>query len=387
VVFSVDIMVKKKIAILGSTGSIGVNVLNVIEKYSERFEVIGLVAGKNISLLSNQIEKFSPVVVSVKEKEDSIQLKQRWKDIKILYGEEGIIHVATFPEVDMVVSAIVGISGLKPIIEAVKCGKDIALANKEALVASGQLLMDMVAQYNVQILPVDSEHSALFQCLMNRNKLEIKQLILTASGGPFRDREDLEDITPEEALKHPTWCMGKKISVDSATLMNKGLEVIEAQYLFKISADNIQVIIHPQSIIHSLVEFIDGTMIAQLSLPDMRAAIAYALTYPERLEGVINRLELAKIKNLSFEIPNIKKFPCLQYAYNAAQIGGTMPAVINAANEAAVNQFLNKKIGFTDIPKIIEKLMNIHQVIDKPSLDDIFEVDRWAKEIVYNITK
>lgn len=373
----------KRIAILGSTGSIGVNCLQVIQKYPERFRVMALAAGRNINLLAEQVVQFKPQVVSVRDIDSEIQLKKLLKghDVEILIGEQGLVRIATMTAVDMLVSAVVGVVGLRPAIEAVKCGKDIALANKETLVAAGRIMMNMARDHGSMILPIDSEHSAIFQCIHGRDSSEIQKIILTASGGPFRHRKDLESIVPEDALKHPTWNMGAKITIDSATLMNKGLEVIEAHYLFSIPAEDIQVVVHPQSIIHSMVEFIDGSVMAQLSVPDMKSPIAYALSYPERLEGVIDRLSLTKLGSLNFEEPDTDRFPCLGFAYDAIKIGGTMPAVLNAANEVAVNRFLGREIGFMDIPGVIKQVMDIHKIIPDPSLEDIFVVTEWAKEM------
>ncbi|MFH1097804.1 MAG: 1-deoxy-D-xylulose-5-phosphate reductoisomerase [Candidatus Desantisbacteria bacterium] len=379
----------KRIAILGSTGSIGVNCLQVIQRYPERFRIVALAAGRNVALLAEQVMQFKPEVVSVMDKDGEIQLKELLKGyaVEILIGEQGLVRIATMTAVDLLVSAVVGVVGLRSAIEAVKCGKDIALANKETLVAAGRIMMDMAEEHGSMILPIDSEHSAVFQCIHGRDMAEVQKIILTASGGPFRHRKDLESIVPEDALKHPTWNMGAKITIDSATLMNKGLEVIEAHYLFGIPAEDIQVVVHPQSIIHSMVEFVDGSVLAQLSVPDMKSPIAYALSYPERLEGVIERLNLSSIGSLSFEEPDLKRFPCLQLAYDALGFGGTMPAVLNAANEVAVDKFLAREIGFMDIPRIIKQVMDIHKVIPDPSLDDIFVATKWGKEMAEKLQR
>lgn len=371
----------KRIAILGSTGSIGVNCLQVIQRYPERFKVMALAAGRNVNLLAKQIIQFKPNIVSVRDTDERAHLEELLKgyDVEILSGEQGHIKIASMSDVDLLVSAMVGVVGLAPTIAAIKCGKDIALANKETLVAAGRIMMDMAREHGVRILPIDSEHSAIFQCIHNREG-EIKRIILTASGGPFCHRQDIKSITPDDALQHPTWSMGAKISIDSATLMNKGLEVIEAHHLFGIPVEDIQVIIHPQSIIHSMVELIDGGMIAQLSVPDMKAPIAYCLSYPERLEGIIERLNLTSIGSLSFEEPDTDRFPCLQLAYDAVKIGGTMPAVLNAANEIAVNRFLAQKIGFMDIPMVIKQVMDRHKPISIPSIEDIFAATKWGKD-------
>lgn len=373
----------KRIAMLGSTGSIGVNCLQVIQGYPERFKVMALSAGRNVNLLAEQVRMFKPEVVSVMDTDSETQLRQMLKgySVEILSGEEGHVRIAVMKDVDLLVSAMVGVVGLAPTIAAIKCGKDIALANKETLVAAGSIMMDLAREHGVKILPIDSEHSAIFQCIHGRNSHEIQRIILTASGGPFCHRKDLESITPDDALQHPTWSMGAKITIDSATLMNKGLEVIEAHHLFGIPAENIQVIVHPQSIIHSMVELVDGGVIAQLSVPDMKSPIAYCLSYPERLDGVIERLDLASIGGLTFEEPDTERFPCLQLAYDAIKIGGTMPAVLNAANEIAVSRFLARQIGFMDIPRIIKQVMDSHKVVLNPSLDDIFSATEWGKEM------
>ncbi|MFH1860161.1 MAG: 1-deoxy-D-xylulose-5-phosphate reductoisomerase [bacterium] len=372
----------KRIAILGSTGSIGVNCLQVIQMYPERFKVMALSAGRNVNLLAEQVKRFKPEVVSVSDTDSEAQLRQLLKgyDVEILNGEEGHVRIAVMKDVDLLVSAMVGVVGLAPTIAAIKCGRNVALANKETLVAAGSIMMDMAKEYGVEILPIDSEHSAIFQCIHNRDSQEIKRIILTASGGPFCHRKDLESITPDDALQHPTWNMGAKITIDSATLMNKGLEVIEAHHLFGIPAEDIQVVIHPQSIIHSMVELVDGGVLAQLSVPDMKSPIAYCLSYPERLDGVIERLNLASIGSLTFEEPDTERFPCLQLAYDAIKIGGTMPAVLNAANEVAVSRFISREIGFMDIPGIIKQVMDSHKVVLNPSLDDIFAATEWGKD-------
>lgn len=372
----------KKIAILGSTGSIGINTLWVVDKFQPHFEIVGLAANKNVDLLEKQVRKFNPKVVCLSNEEKAQELDKRLKDqsCEVVSGQAGLIKVACQKEVELVICAMVGASGLIPLIEAIKAKKQIGLANKEALVMAGKIIMNLAHENGVKILPLDSEHNAIFQCLEGKEINTIKKIILTGSGGPFRQKEDLENITTTEALKHPTWQMGEKITVDSATLMNKGLEVIEAHYLFGIPVSNITVVIHPQSIIHSLVEFIDGSILAQMSVTNMRIPIAYALSYPERLQNVWSSLELTQIQQLTFEEPNLDKFPCLQYAYEAGNKGGTLPTVLNGANEIAVKRFLNKEIKFTDIPRIIKKVMNKYQIIDNPSLDEILMADAWARE-------
>lgn len=377
---------KKKIAILGSTGSIGRQTLEVIKRFPDRFEVVGLSAGGNFNLLSQQIETFRPCKVSLAREEDAEKLAEEMPDYKnnILCGEAGMEAIATMPEVEVVVAAVVGFKGLKPVISAIKTGKNIALANKETLVAAGEIIRRIVSENNVALLPIDSEHSAIFQCLQGESRKQLERIILTASGGPFWgwSKEKLGEVTPEEALRHPVWSMGSKVTIDSATLMNKGLEIIEARWLFEVELSRIEVLIHPQSIIHSMVEFIDGSIIAQLSLPDMRLPIQYALTYPERLPGSFPRLNLASIKELTFYEPEYDKFPCLQLAQEALAIGGTMPVVLNAANEQAVELFLDRRIGFMDIPRIIDECMNRHTVVEQPDIDDVFSADAWAREYI-----
>ncbi len=373
----------KKISILGSTGSIGVNTLDVISKHPDKFQVVGLAAGENDSLLQAQIEKFKPRIAALFNEKHSDKLKKTIKDknVKIASGIDGVLEVATIKDADMVISAIVGAAGLIPTISAIKAGKDIALANKETLVMAGEIVMKE-ADGKCRIIPVDSEHSAIFQSLRGEKRENIRKLILTASGGPFRNypKEQFEDIKPEDALKHPNWSMGTKITIDSATLINKGFEVIEARWLFGMADENIEVLIHPQSIIHSLVEFIDGSIIAQLGIPDMRIPISYALNYPDRLENALPPLNLAQVKNLSFEMPDTEKFPCLKLAFEALKKGETMPAVLNAANEVAVNAFLNREISFNEIPEIIKKTMKSHKVSLIREISDVLKADRWARE-------
>lgn len=372
----------KKIAILGSTGSIGINTLWVIDKFKQYFEVVGLAANKNVDLIAEQVQRFNPKIVCLSDEEKAEELADRLKDYpcEVVSGQGGLIKVACLKEVDLVICGIVGGIGLIPIIEAIKAKKQIGLANKEALVMAGKIVMELAYENKVKILPLDSEHNAIFQCLERKRNDTIKRIILTGSGGPFRQREDLEGVTLEDTLKHPRWQMGEKITVDSATLMNKGLEIIEAHYLFGIPVSNIKVVLHPQSIIHSMVEFIDGSILAQMSITDMRIPIAYALSYPKRLEGVLSYLDLTQIKQLTFEEPNVDKFPCLAYGYEVGKKGGSLPAVFNASNEVAVKRFLNKEIKFTDIPKIIRKVMDRHQIIDNPTLNEILEADAWARK-------
>jgi len=374
----------KNISILGSTGSIGVNALDVIGNNPDRFNVVALSACKNIGLLKQQIEKFRPQVVSVIDEMYASELKKIINPSMgtgILFGEEGYREVASIKEADMVISSMVGSAGLLPTMEAIEAGKDIALANKEVMVMAGSLVVDKAREKNVKILPVDSEHSAIFQCITGHRDADIKRIILTASGGPFFhfSNDELSKATPVQALKHPCWHMGRKITIDSATMMNKGLEVIEARWLFHVDMDNIEVHIHPQSIVHSMVEFVDGSLMAQLSVPDMRIPISYALSYPERIISREPPLDLFKVGIFEFFRPDVEKFPNLRLAYNAGKAGGTFPAVMNAANEVAVEAFLGENIKFTDIAKVTEGVMSSHQSKDSPKLGEILEADRWAR--------
>lgn len=389
-------MKKKKLSVLGSTGSIGVSTLQVVERFPERFEIIGLAAGQNRALLEEQIERFHPKVVSLASEDAARDTRKKMPGLEVLSGIEGLIRVSTLPEIDMVVSALVGALGLIPTISAIRAGKDIALANKEALVMAGGVVMKEATDMEVKILPVDSEHSAIFQCLHGHRYEDIRRLIITASGGPFIELPlpMLKKVTPREALKHPNWKMGPKITIDSATLMNKGLEVIEAHHLFGIEIDRIQVLLHPQSLIHSAVEFKDGSIIAQMALPDMKGPIGYALSYPERLESDLPALDLAGVDSLTFIEPDFERFPCLPLAYSALRVGGTMPAVLSASNEVAVKAFLEREIEFMDIPVIIKETMEAHKfkiqnsilnqvqdkIQNKPLLNEILIADKWARE-------
>lgn len=377
----------KRLSILGSTGSIGVSTLDIVARFPDKFEVVGLSAGGNIDLLKQQIEKFRPKYVSVMEQMAAGLLEGL--GCEVLHGVAGAIRVATAPETDMVVSAIVGAAGLVPTVAAIKAKKEIALANKETLVMAGELVMREAREAGVSILPVDSEHSAIFQSLVGHNRDEIKRLILTASGGPFLNypSERLNRVTPQDALNHPNWNMGKKITVDSASLMNKGLEVIEARWLFDIPADRIDVHVHPQSIIHSMVEYIDGSVIAQMGIPDMRIPISYALSYPERLPVSLPSLNLFETEKLTFLRPDHDRFPCLNLAYQALEAGGTMTAVLNATNEVAVDAFLNGKIGFLDIPRLIEKAVSSHRNGPASHVDDVLKADLWAREKAKELIK
>ncbi len=374
----------KRLAILGSTGSIGINTLDIVKRFPDRFKVIGLSAGLNTKLLREQILKFNPKIVAVINKElvDSLHRELPYLDLEIVYGIEGLIQVATHPEVDQVVSAIVGAVGLVPTLSAIKTGKSIALANKESLVMAGKIMMEETKKHNTPILPVDSEHSAIFQALLGHKIEEVCRLILTASGGPFLNLpiSKLQEVTVKEALNHPHWEMGKKITIDSATLMNKGLEVIEAHWLFNIPVEKIFVQIHPQSVIHSMVEYIDGSIISQMGIADMRIPISYALSFPERLKLDLPRLDLSRIGALTFSSPDLERFPCLKLAYQSIQIGETMPAILNAANEVAVNAFLEGMIKFTEVPIILQRVMEEHEVKPVRTIDDILRADQWARE-------
>jgi len=373
------------LSILGSTGSIGRNTLNVVEMFPDRFSVKALTAKENIELLSDQINRFHPELAVVFEKASAKKLKALIpKDSKteILYGQDGYTAAAIFGEADTIVSAMVGAAGLMPTFSAIEAGKDIALANKETLVMAGNLVMAAAKQKKVKIRPIDSEHSAIYQCIAGNRKTDLKKIILTASGGPFRSlpANEFDSITPRDALAHPTWQMGTKISIDSATLMNKGLEVIEAKHLFDVSHQMIDVIIHSQSIIHSMVSYNDGSIIAQLGTPDMKCAIAYALSAPERLPMHLPVPDFVAIGSLTFDKPDIEKFPCLALAYAAIEKGGTMPAVLNASNEMAVDAFLKEKINFLQISKVIESTMQKHITIDEPGIHDIVSADVWARQ-------
>jgi 1-deoxy-D-xylulose-5-phosphate reductoisomerase len=377
----------KNIVILGSTGSIGRSALDVISRRPERFRVNGLTANSNIDLLLEQIEAFRPEVVAMADEAAAGELKQR-TDVDVLSGQAGLCDVASLKGADFVLSAIVGAAGLMPTMAAVRAGREIGLANKEALVVAGDVVMREARERGARIIPVDSEHSAVFQCIGSERE-HLKKIILTASGGPFRGmtRDELQRVTPDDALKHPSWDMGKKITIDSATLMNKGLEVIEAHHLFDAQPEIIDVVIHQQSIVHSLVEFKDGCSLAQLSVPDMRAAIAYALSYPERMEGIIKPLDLFEIGELTFMRPDFESFPCLSYAYEALKEGGTVPAVLNASNEIAVSAFLDGDIGFNDIPAIINMTVKSHEKKSADSLDSVLEAHQWAMDRAEELIK
>jgi len=380
----------KKVAILGSTGSIGGQTLEIIEDNMERFRVVALTANKNVPLISDQIKKFKPLMVAMADEQSAEELrgtlaKDDVKGITILTGEEGLITAAAESGADILVTSVVGSAGLVPTIKAIENGINIALANKETLVAAGEIVTKMAKERGVKLLPVDSEHNALFQSLRGHVDTGVKRLILTASGGPFWKKEvnELKEITPEEAVKHPRWNMGAKISIDSATMMNKALEVIEARWLFDIDGDNIDVLIHPQSIVHSMVEYIDGSVIAQMGVTDMKIPIAYALSYPARMENRMPELNLADLckdgVGLTFFSPDLDRFPALVLAYKSLKVGGTMPAVMSAANEVAVSLFLEKKIVFLDIVQLVTEIMDKHKVIIAPDLDKTLEADLWAR--------
>ncbi len=373
----------KKVVILGSTGSIGKSALDVIRKFPDKFKVIGLAARSSINILEEQIKEFKPKYVAVYDNKAWNELRKKIKNIEIMHGTEGICQIATKTEADIILSAIVGAAGLLPTFEAVLAGKTIALANKESLVMAGELIKTTAKKTNAKIIPVDSEHSAIFQCINSCNKPYISKIWLTASGGPFRGmkKNEIKNVTPQEALNHPKWKMGKRITIDSATLMNKGFEVIEAHYLFDIKAEDIGVLIHPQSIVHCLVEFIDGTYIAQMSNPDMKAPIALALSIPERLTNIVKPIDWTVTSQLQFEMPDTDLFPCLNLAYEALKTGGSMPAVLNAADEIAVEAFLAGKVKFNNIYEIIKKIMDAHNVVPINSIDDVLEADSWARKM------
>ncbi len=374
----------KKISILGSTGSIGQSTLSIVEKFPDRFKVVALAAGNNVELLEKQVRQFGPTVVAVAGEQSAARLRTACSDlhVRVFSGVEGMIQVAAAAEAEMIVSAIVGTAGLVPTMAAIRAGKHIALANKEVLVTAGELVVAEARARQISLYPVDSEHSAIFQCLQAGSNDEIRRLILTASGGPFRalSKKELAKVTLAQALKHPNWSMGRKITIDSATLMNKGLEVIEARWLFNIPQDKIKVLVHPQSIIHSMVEYRDGAVVAQLGMPDMKGPIAYALSYPERLADVSPELDLAQVGTLTFEEPDTDRFPCLAYAFDALNAGGTMPAVVSAANEVAVKYFLDQKIGYGHISRVIKSAMDAHRPSPIHTVEDALKADLWARQ-------
>lgn len=381
----------KNVAILGSTGSIGRSSLEVIEKLSHRFKVIGLAAGRNTQLLEQQIEKFRPKIVSLGGKEEALEFRRRLKgkSIEITFAQEGAEQVARFDENDIVVSAIPGIAGLRPTLAAIEAGKKVALANKESMVVAGSLILALAADTGAQIIPVDSEHSGIFQCLAKEKKDKVKKVTLTASGGPFfqKERREMERVTLEEALSHPTWKMGKKVTVDSATLMNKGLELIEARWLFGLEPQQLEVLIHPQSIIHSLVEMCDGSILAQLSPTDMKVPIQYALTYPDRDISLLPSLDLTQIRALEFFKVDLEKFPLIGLARRAMEEGDSFPIALNAANEIAVSNFLKKRIKYMDISEIVIRIVENHRKREVRSLEEILDVDREERQRARNLLR
>jgi len=373
----------QRIAILGSTGSIGRNALDVISRFPDRFKVSALSAHSNIELLSQQVKRFRPEGISVVDQKKAREFRKRFRGnkIKLYEGENGLCHMLEEGKIDCVVIGIVGSSALLPILTALDKIKRIALANKEALVMAGSIIMEKAKKKNAKILPVDSEHSAIFQCITSNNGSGIERIYLTGSGGPLlaAPKKDFKNITPKEAVNHPKWKMGKKISVDSATMMNKGLEVIEAHHLFGVAVDKIEVLVHPEAAIHSMVEFVDGSVLAHMGKCDMRMPIQYALTHPSRYTSPVKNIVFSKLREIHFYPPDFKKFPCLRIAYESAKRGGTYPSVLNASNEVAVGEFLKERIKFTDIPKAIEKVLESHEAIKNPSLEEILDSDRWAR--------
>ncbi|MBR9947318.1 1-deoxy-D-xylulose-5-phosphate reductoisomerase [Clostridiaceae bacterium Marseille-Q4145] len=375
----------KKVAILGSTGSIGTQTLEVVRENGD-LQITALAAGGNVDLMEKQIREFHPVLAAMWTEEKAKELRDRVKDlpVKVVSGMDGLLEVATDPASEILVTAIVGMIGIRPTIAAMKAGKDIALANKETLVTAGHIIMPLAEECHVKILPVDSEHSAIFQCLNGEHKDQLKKILLTASGGPFRGKkkEELKNVQVEDALKHPNWSMGRKITIDSATLVNKGLEMMEARWLFGVEPKDIQIVVQPKSIIHSMVEFVDGAVIAQLGTPDMKLPIQYALYYPNRRHLPGDRLDFWTLNQITFEKPDMENFPGLKLAFNAAAAGGTMPTVYNAANERAVAKFLDRKIGFLDIPEIIRSCMEEHKVTENPTVEQILETEAATYELI-----
>lgn len=382
----------KRISILGSTGSIGVNTLDVVLQNKMQFSVVALAAGRNINLLKTQIERFNPLIAAVMDEKLAVGLREILSPdskTEILWGAAGYREVARISEAEMVVSAMVGFAGLVPTLEAIDAGKHIALANKETLVTAGHLVVEKARKRKVRILPVDSEHSAIFQCLNGQQEQDVRRIILTASGGPFRTftGAQLENVAPADALKHPNWEMGRKITIDSASMMNKGLEVIETKWLFGLEIDNIDVLIHPKSVIHSMVEFVDGSVIAQLGIPDMRIPIAYALSFPARMLRQDASLDFLKATPLEFFQPDPDRFPCLKLACDAGRAGGTLPVVLNGANEVAVEAFLEGKIKFTQMPVVIAETLSRHRSFSSPALEEILAADRWSRQEANEIIK
>ena len=375
----------KKVAILGSTGSIGTQTLEVVRENGD-LQITALAAGGNVDLMEKQIREFHPALAAMWTEEKAKELRDRVKDlpVKVVSGMDGLLEVATDPASEILVTAIVGMIGIRPTIAAMKAGKDIALANKETLVTAGHIIMPLAEECHVKILPVDSEHSAIFQCLNGEHKDQLKKILLTASGGPFRGKkkEELKNVQVEDALKHPNWSMGRKITIDSATLVNKGLEMMEARWLFGVEPKDIQIVVQPKSIIHSMVEFVDGAVIAQLGTPDMKLPIQYALYYPNRRHLPGDRLDFWTLNQITFEKPDMENFPGLKLAFDAAAAGGTMPTVYNAANERAVAKFLDRKIGFLDIPEIIRSCMAEHKMTENPTVEQILETEAATYELI-----
>ncbi len=376
----------KKIVVMGSTGSIGTQTLDIVRAYPDRLCVVALAAGSNVSKMEEQIREFAPRYAVMWSQKAAAELKERVKDldVKVLCGMDGLMQIAVLPESEIVVTAMVGMIGIRPTIAAIEAGKDIALANKETLVTAGHIIMPLVEKMGVSLLPVDSEHSAIFQSLNGEPRNRVKRILLTASGGPFRGRTTLQmrDVTVADALKHPNWTMGQKITIDSATMVNKGLEVMEAGWLFGVSPQEITVVVHPESIVHSMVEYVDGAVIAQMGVPDMKLPIQYALFYPDRLPMNGQKLDLFEVSKLTFEQPNMETFRGLKLAYDAFQTGGSMPTVYNAANERAVAMFLQNKIKFLDIYDIIEAAMGEHKTIQNPDVSQILETEKWCYELI-----
>jgi 1-deoxy-D-xylulose-5-phosphate reductoisomerase len=380
----------KNVVLLGSTGSIGTSTVKVVEDLPSRFRLLALAAGNNVELLREQIRKHRPTAVSIADPNRCREMENEFPGLPVHCGDDGLVKLATLPDADIVLIAIVGTAGLQPALAAIRAGKDIAVASKEILVMAGEIVMNEARRHGVKVLAVDSEHSAIFQCLDGKPPSSVRKLWLTASGGPFRDatawpKEKFKDITVERALKHPSWVMGRKITIDSATLFNKGLEMIEARWLFDIEMARVGVVVHPQSVIHSMVEFVDGSMLAQLSTPDMCLPIQYALTYPERVSSDRVQTSLAKYGSLTFEDPDVDRFPALELARHAGEVGGTLPAVLNAANEVAVEAFVNRQLSFSGITDVVRRTMEAHRIIEQPSLDQILAADAWAREAAENL--
>jgi 1-deoxy-D-xylulose-5-phosphate reductoisomerase len=374
---------KKKVVVLGSTGSIGESTIKVANDLSDRIEIIGIAACKSDEKLISQLKETGATSACLTDPESAQRASTNMPDgVRFFHGEEGLIELATLEEADIVLISIVGVAGLRPALAALEAGKDLAVASKEILVMAGQAVMETAAKNGAKVLPVDSEHNAIFQCLEGKESKDVSRLILTASGGPFRksSAEEIQNVSPREALQHPTWKMGPKITIDSATLFNKGLEMIEAKWLFDIDMNRVEVVVHPQSIIHSMVEFIDSSILAQLSTTDMCFPIQYAITWPERVSNRLEPLDFTQISKLDFEAPRIKDFPALELARHAGNVGGTLPAVMNAANEVAVDGFLNDKISFPGIWDHVSKVMDTHEIVNNPSVDELIQSDKWARD-------